>query len=90
MRSPFHSLVAAIGVAFSFIVHLPARAAGFVVDLFDTLVLATDTRALADLFRAGGSSGRVAIAGDVPIDAALATDQRHEAGLARLGAVRHR
>ena len=73
--------VAAVG----YIAAIPIRAIAFVRDLFVGL---TDVRPFRDLFEVpqlvlDGPAGR-------SISPALAHDQKHEAGLARLGAVRHR
>jgi len=70
--------------ATSFLAALPARTVAFVRDLFVGLV---DARPFRDLFEAP----RLALDGPAghPIDAALYQRNRHEAGLAKLGAVRH-
>ena len=88
-RSRFSVLVSLACLAVSYVVAIPARAVAFVYDLVGSFVLATNPRAVADLLRIVDAPA-LAFAGDVPIDAALANDQRHEAGLARLGTVRHR
>lgn len=76
---------ALVVAAASFIAAIPARAIAFVRDLFVGL---TDARPFRDLFETpalalDGPAGR-------SISPWLAHDQKHEAGLARLGAVRHR
>lgn len=83
------SLVGLLVAAIHFLIALPARALTFAVDLFDSVILAADPRAIADLFRLDDTP---AYALDGPgryVDPALLTDQKHEAGLARLGTVRH-
>lgn len=75
--------------AISFLVALPGRAVAFAVDLIDTFVLATDPARVADFLRARSPALAFAGPSDTTIDAALANDQRHEAGLSRLGTVRH-
>lgn len=82
------SIVLVAALAISWAVALPARAveaAGrFILNLTDGSIV----RFIADLFR----SPALAAAGGAPmvdIDPALATEQRHEAGLSRLGTVRH-
>lgn len=71
--------------ATSFIAAIPRHAIAFVRDLFVGL---TDARPFRELFETPplvlvGPAGR-------SVSPALAHDQKHEAGLARLGAVRHR
>lgn len=79
-------IIAALCVAaVSFIAAIPARAIAFVRDLFVGLVDPRPFRALFETpqLALDGPAGR-------SISPALANDQKHEAGLARLGAVRHR
>jgi len=83
---PTAIFAALVVAAASFIAALPARAIAFVRDLFVGL---TDPRPFRDLFETP------ALALDGPGDSRsispwLAHDQKHEAGLARLGTVRHR
>lgn len=71
--------------AVSFLAAIPAAVIGFVRDLFVGL---TDARPFRDLFE----TPQLALVGPAgrSISPWLAHDQKHEAGLARLGAVRHR
>lgn len=78
--------VALVVAAVGFIAAIPMAAIAFVRDVFVGL---TDARPFRDLFE----TPALALAGHDPggsIAPALAQHQRHEAGLARLGAVRHR
>lgn len=87
-RSRF-GLFALASLCLAAIAALPGRALGFVRDVFDTVVLATNPTAVADLFRSNDSGTVFAGPAGSSIDPALANDQRHEAGLSRLGSVRH-
>jgi hypothetical protein len=65
------------------------RARDFAVDLFGRFPVLVDTRAITDLFRLRGPALAYDGPPDLAIDPALANDQKHESGLARLGTVRH-
>lgn len=86
-RSHFARCFAVIALALSWAYTLPART----FDAVGRFILsAPDFRVIAfinDLFNTRPAA--VAGAGTAPIDAALYTRNRHEAGLARLGTVRH-
>lgn len=84
-RSRLGIISAMLSCALLWVIALPARAISWVLDSFPFLA---DPRPLADLF--GRPTLALAGPSDHSIDSALANDQRHEAGLARLGAVRHR
>ena len=84
--SRFSRILAVVVLAMSWAATLPARA----IDAVGRFILELPTgdvmRHIADLFRGpqlvvGGPAGE--------IDSALYQHNRHEAGLARLGAVRH-
>lgn len=66
---------------------VPGRIISFARDVFDTLVLIVDPTAVRNLF--DQPSIAFDAAGGDQVSAALAHSQRHEAGLSRLGAVRH-
>jgi hypothetical protein len=83
-RSRFSIISAMLVAAISYLVALPGRAVAFAVDIIDTLVLATDPQRIADLLRTNSPALAFDGPSDSTIDAALATEQRHEAGLKRL------
>lgn len=89
MRHSRFSLIACLTIACMAIAATARSAVAFARDFIKTILLAVDPRAVADLFR---SDDQMAFNGpaSTPIGSTLARDQRHEAGLARLGAVRHR
>ncbi len=92
MRLPRFALfaISLLTVACSAIATAGRSAGGFVRDFIDTIFLAVDPRAVLELLRTDDRSLAFAGASNTAIDPALAFEQRHEAGLATLGAVRHR
>lgn len=88
VRSRYSALVCLAISALAFVVALPERARDLFVGFIDWLAPVVDVRPFVDFLRTGEPT--LAYAGQTPIDPALAHDQKHEAGLARLGAVRHR
>lgn len=86
-RFRFYPLISLALAVCSALVALPGRAIAFAYALVDRM-FATDPRPMLAGF---GTDAAIAPSGSWrSIDPALANDQRHEAGLARLGAVRHR
>jgi hypothetical protein len=84
-RYRFHALIGLTACALSYAIALPARAFAFVLEIFAPIF---DARPFQFLF--AGVMPVLAAADGTPIEAALFQRNRHEAGLARLGAVRHR
>lgn len=82
--SRFSFISAMLFAAIGYLVALPGRAVALAVDFIDTIVLATDPQRIADLLRTNSPALAFDGPSDMTIDAALATEQRHEAGLKRL------
>lgn len=89
-RFRFPALISLCLAAISWVAILPQRAISLAVDFIDAFVLTTDPRAVSDLLAGGHQPFAYAGPSGDQVSAALAHEQRHEAGLARLGAVRHR
>lgn len=86
-RSRLSLIAVSLAVAGA-IAAIPARAIAFAIDWVERALFAVDPRAIVDAIR-GSEGPALALAGGPSIEPSLATSQRHEAGLARLGSVRH-